>query len=56
MGDLQHQESEHEPCDEVDTESVVELLGSLGVRVDDTAAGEQDRGIAHPESAIGREC
>jgi hypothetical protein len=52
---LQHHESEHEPCDQVNSEGIGEFLRSCGIRVDYTTAWDQDGGVAHPEATIGRE-
>jgi len=56
QGAEKHEEREHEPCDQVDSESIVELSGRCGVRLDDTAAWDQDSRVAHPEGTVGREC
>ena len=54
---LQHQEREHEPCDQVYSKGITEFIGrALGVRVNDAAAWDQNGGIAHPEGAVRREC
>jgi len=53
----EHQECEHEPRNQVDSKSIVELSGrALSIGVDDTAARDQNGCVAHPEGTIGGEC
>lgn len=50
----QHEEREHEPSDQVDSNGISQFPGrGIGVGFDDTAGWDEDGGVRHPEGAIG---
>lgn len=53
-GNLQQEEGDHKPCDQVDAEGAVELTLRL-VCGGDTGAGQVKRGEREPETTVGRE-
>ena len=58
IDDVQHQESEHKPGDQVNSEGISKLLSATGdgsIRVDDTAGRDENGSVGHPEGAIRRE-
>jgi len=52
VGADEHDEGEHKPGKQVDTEGVGELAGVSSVRVDNTSAGNEDACVGDPETTI----
>ena len=49
---LQEEESEDSPGQQVNGKGALELIWLLGVSSEDTSAGDQDSGVGHPETTV----